>query len=334
VCTIFQDEKYNTEPNKNGFVRKSRRARYYLLMNDNIKEIEFYPIIKKDISSDIRIMVNTTEIYIEIGSLGKNLPTRMIENMLNKSAEYFGRKYLKQNGHIKFEIDTANLIRDSEGRLKIDDSVSLLCEEMDRLNIYSLIPFNNYLYLKDVLDYLGNEELFKPIIQETNLFPSLKDVIKYNNIQIWLDENKKGLLKGFKLITTFYMNVLDHIFVEIHTEYQTPSKASVLIRKSFINHLKRHITEQSYQIKKNTPNIIAINAEYLNMFILGSKYIHDASLVNEIRRFLIEKNMVHLSGILLYDDYGKILFIQNQIALEQSKLKKNILYKIGIKNIF
>jgi len=30
------------------------------------------------------------------------------------------------------------------------------------------------------------------------------------------------------------MNILDHVYIEIHTEYQTPSKASVFIKQSFL----------------------------------------------------------------------------------------------------
>lgn len=307
---------------------------FYSILLDQfgINNVELYPDIGNNLSSDVKISYKNEQIYIEIGCLQKSLPSIKIEKILNKCAEYFGKKCSK--GHIKFEVDSSKFPIDDEGNIDEIKSIKKICNELDRLNIYSLKPFNKYINIENLVSYLRNEELFKPLIGELHFFPTLNEILKIEFFKNWIENNKINIINGFDIITTVYLFELDHVYIEFHTEYYSPSKSANLIHYSFISHIKRHLKGQLYQIKKDHPNIIAIETGYLNMFIIGNEVLIDRSLIIEIKNYLKNKNVFDLSGILLYsNDTDKSMFIKNPTYKRKFITINEVLNKVGIKII-
>ena len=307
---------------------------FYSILLDQFgkKNVELYPDIGNNLSSDIKISYSNEQIYIEIGCLQKSLPSIKIENILNKCAEYFGKKYSK--GHIKIEVDSSKFPIDDKGNIDETKSIKKICNELDRLNIYNLKPFNKYINVENLVSYLRNEKLFKPLIGELYFFPTLNEILKIEFVKNWIENNKNNIINGFDIITTVYLFELDHIYIEFHTEYSSPSKSAILIHYSFINHVKRHLEGQLYQIIKGYPNIIAIETEYLNMFIIGNEFIIDRSLIINITDYLKSIEIFNLSGILLYNnDTSKSIFIKNPTYKSKFMTINEVLNKIGIKII-
>lgn len=302
---------------------------FYSLLIDkfDVNKVELYPEIRDGLSSDIKISCKDENIYIEIGSLNKSLPSLKIEHILNECVEYFGKKY--KLGHVRFEVDSANFPLDLNDNIDVEQSINAICKELDRLNLYDLKPFNDLIILNDLITYLKNEELFKQSVEQ--IFPFLYKVISLESVKNWLEKNKKELKEGFEIITTLTTHTMDHTYIEFHTEYQTPSKSAPLIHSSYINHIIRHIEEQLYQIYEGKTNIIAIHTNHLNMFIIGDVFIINYALITEMKKYIQTKNIQSLAGILLYEyNTGESIYISN---MNNSNVEK-ILYKLGVKNIY
>jgi len=303
---------------------------YSILLDQfNTHNLELYPEIGNNLSSDIKIKYQKTEIYIEIGCLGRSLPSTKIENILKECAVYFGKQY--SNGNIKIEVNSSKFPLTKEGHINVKKTIEVICNELDRLNIYSLKPCNNYINIEHLVEYLLNEELYKPLIGELSFYPTLNELLTLETFNEWLNNNKRNIIKGFEIITTIYLNELDHIFIQLHTEYYTPSELSNIIHGAYINHIIRHIDGQLYQIVKNYPNIIAIHTDDLNMFIMGKKFIIDNSIILKLKNHMHNIKNDYLSGILLYEySSAKSLFIKNPMYESNFIVVKEMLEKIGV----
>jgi len=290
------------------------------------KQLELYPKLDEgNKKSDIKLSYNNYKLFIEVGTLNETIPTKKIKKILNNVSKYFGDKI--QNGSFHFEIDSSKLKLDANENIDIEKSCKRIKKEIDLLNIVDLRNTNVAIDVHDLIEYAQNESIYKDLIfEEYHLLPSIGDAFKNKTVLSWYEKNKLNF-SDVKIINYFNCieNKLDKTFIEFHTEYMFPSKTAQLIHSSVINHIMRHIEEQSYQIKVDALNLIAIQVETLSLFIIGKRYVFHDDIIYKLKKYLSQSKFVDLLGVLLYDiNNSKSMFITSNI---QSEEKKEILNK-------
>ena len=298
------------------------------------RNVELYPQLESGGFSDICVKVNEKSVYLEVGNLGESLPQRKIQQIINASAKHLGEKINTQKDYLQLIIDTAELVFDHEGNIKVDNSIRKLNSEIDMLALHKLAGFQGFFELNDVAYIIANQSLYKKM--EQWLTPhdrKLLDLINNEKIRSWLSYFDPTLLKKAKLIKGIIAGTgASTLLVEIHTKEFFPSKAAMSERKSFLNHIIRNIKTQikEHQLQPNAPNIIIVQGYHWTMFGFG---LFDLELLyTRIQKFFEKRREEYLSGVVIFGTkFEEALYIGNNYATESSRLDKEDIVKLGFR---
>lgn len=290
-------------------------------------KVNIYPKLTLGGFSDILIKLGSKDVYLEIGNLGESLPEKKIKEILNAAAKYLGEK-IRTSCYLRIEVDTAELVFDTQGRIDEKKSIKKIISEIDRLGIHRLAGFDESIILKDLSLIIQNKEIFEklyellPPIEKENL-----ELIKKPYIKEWIEEYKDQIRES-RLIKSIIGAKSKYHLIEIHPKNVYPSEAAEAEINSLINRIIRHIKDQLRQIELHKPNIIAIQVSNWTFLV---RDISDNKIYTRIREFLNQRKERYLSGVILFtEDFEDAIFIPNAYASKVSKLSYEELEQLGI----
>ena len=151
--------------------------------NDNVT---LFPELSNRGYSDIGIKIDHKMIYLEVGNLGTSIPEAKLQQILNTSAEYLGRK-IDVICYMCLIIDTAELVFDPEGRIDVAASITKLNSEIDDLYIHKLIGFEGFFDFGDMYHIIANKEIYQKTRQWLSIYDQKRlDLVQNPLIAKWL----------------------------------------------------------------------------------------------------------------------------------------------------
>lgn len=293
------------------------------------ENVELYPQLQNGGFSDILVKIDGKDVYLEVGNLGESLPQSKIQQIIDASAKHLGEKIDAAACYFQVEIDTAELVFDDKGRIDIDASVKKLNSEIDMLSLHELAGFTGWFTIEDIADIVANQSLYESMRQYlTPHERELLELVKSEKIRHWLGRFDISLLKKARLIKSIIGGIVRSLLVEIHIKGFYPSKAAMLERESFLNHVVRNVETQiaEQQLQLGVPNIVMVQGYNWTVFRLGDL----EPLYTRIQTFFDEKKESHLSGIAVFStEFERAVYVSNKYAAESSLLSKEDVAKLG-----
>ena len=302
-----------------------------------ISNITYEPPISTGKNSDILLNFNGKKIYLELTSLNRSEPTRIIDSIFEHIANYLGNK-IPQEKPTCFHIwiDTTKLIRNGKN---IDDSKSKekMSTWIDMLHLDELAGSKGHLHFDDLRYDAGisaflNKKLSDYPYPRNNMRKLFEE---YENIERWaknvvISDIIDSPFTDITLENRESFSSVDVREAVLHTTNERLSqselfssiKTAKLQEQSFLNQIERKIqfkiNEEQYEL--DCPIVFMIRASlWSNMFETDPNDF--AKIKTKIQNTITKTP--HLSGILLYDsDYSNGKFIQNINANENIELSE------------
>jgi len=304
-----------------------------------LSNIEIYPSLMTGKASDIKVGLNSKNVYLEIGNLSESEPEKKIQKILDEAAEYIGRKQ-KGTTVIILKVGLIELlVLDLQMHIDVKASIKKLTLELDRLCINELTEYEGRLDINEIAETLKYKRVMEDLLKRSSdlILPNEKEKLKLINspaISRWINSSKGQIALGSKMVTWISRHKGKFLLVEVHPQMFYPSAAALIERDSFINHIVRHIKDQLEQLQPNSPNIIAVQGFNWVMFGLGEYVENIKPLRSKIEDFLSANKQADLSGIAIFsDDFAKSTYIPNAHASGNAKLRQEEIRKLGMKTV-
>lgn len=296
-----------------------------------LNNTSLFPSLSNNKKSDILLQMNSKKIFVEVTNLTERESQRKIQSIIDRVAEYIGKKCVQGNNYLQATITTENLELDKKENIDEDASVDILCKEADRLSIPKLEGMKGWVDLHSI----------KQIYPIMNIMK--KSGAIYNNhdreIIDFLDsEIGKNWIISIDSITklspytSFIGSQSNWFLFEIHVEGKSPSKVSEKIETAFLRQLKRKILNEidEGQLEPNNPNLIIVQGlEWPLVDFEG--HFYDFNKINGVVQTLFQENSFQdLSGVILFSsNFDNARFIENPNSNESSKLNEKDLASLG-----
>ncbi len=292
--------------------------------------VALYPKLQGGGFSDVLAKINGRSVYIEVGNLADSEPEKKIQQILDASAEYVGKKLT--DCYLYIEVDTAEFVFDDKGRFDVDKSISKLNSEIDKYGVHELAGFKGSIILNDLVNMISNLSIYEELRKTIQLPQDIEDFLNLMNdskIKEWIGYCDPSRIGASKLIKSIMGAPSSTLLVTIHTEGFYPSKASKAERDSFINHIMRNVEGQlkEEQIQPDEPNIILVQGHNWTTWAGGFEIV-----CSRIQKFFEERKEKYLSGIAIFDtDFDNVMYVNNKYVEASSKLDQSEVTQLGFR---
>jgi len=261
------------------------------------KLVTLYPTLSNDKVSDVLVANEAERVYVEIGNLSESLPEKIIGRILNAGAAHLGPR-ITENRYFQVEVETANMVFESDGDIDEAGTIAKLKQEIDDLALVQLVAQDGLIDIKEAAAIYASLAVY----QNSRRFMAedlgkIVDSFSWGPMPFWARMAKFDTLNQTTMVQSVISAAARSPLVGVHTKGFYPSRSAQGEMVSFANHIVRHCKTQiaSGQLELGAANIILVQ---------GYNWMVRTLAVEEAVRHTIQKITEYLNASRYPDLFG------------------------------